>query len=287
MGLTRLVGRRSGRVLTEEGLDEVQHADVLEKAGFVAGRMDALGFEMTYTTQARSGSVVVNVSEIESRDLSRALVHMEPVFQRGLSLGHGVAVAMRDQRLAGHSCPRGKALLGTICSVTLNGIFLKAGVPVTSRFGGLVEMKDGRPVRFTELVEYRGTSVDPLELFIRAGMTRVRDCAATGSGLVGASFREFPTVAYTRVQELMKETERAGMRAVLAVGRPNCPLLDVPVADGRTGMVVIAGLNPFAAMHEAGVPMKAYSLAGLDEITRFRDFRELALAGRRRVQYVE
>jgi len=42
------------------------------------------------------------------------------------------------------------------CSVTINGIFLKAGIPVTSRFGGVVEIVDGKPERFISLISYEG-----------------------------------------------------------------------------------------------------------------------------------
>ncbi len=55
----------------------------------------------------------------------------------------------------------------------------------SSRFGGLLEVRDREPVRFIDVIEYRGTTVDPLELFIGAGVTRVAQCAATGSGIIG------------------------------------------------------------------------------------------------------
>lgn len=286
-GLTRCVGRRSGREITREGEEELSRTDVIGKTGFVAAHVDALGYQMTYDPRVRKGSVVVNIAEIDARDLSRAMVHMGPVFERRLTLGSGLAVAMAGERLAGQECPRGKVLLGTVCSVTFSGLFLKAGVPVTSRFGGLVEMREGHPARFTELIEYRGSSRDPLELFILAGFTQVRACASTGTGLIGAGFREFPAAAQRQVQQLIEHLEFLGFPGVLRVGRPNSPLLDIPVAEGRTGMIVLAGLNPFAALREAGVPLVIRSLAGLEDIARFRDYHELALLARRRVPYVE
>ena len=59
----------------------------------------------------------------------------------------------------------------SVCSITINGVLLKHGVPTTSRFGGLLELRDRTPVRFVEMIHYDGTSIDPLEVFIRSGMT--------------------------------------------------------------------------------------------------------------------
>lgn len=286
-GLTRFVSRRRGRELADAGREELQRSDVMGKVGFVAARVDTLGYRLTFDPATGKGTVVANICLVDSRDFARAVVHMEPVFQSRLSLGQSVAVAMKGEAVAGYLCPRGRAVIAPLCSVTVNGVFLKAGVPIVSRFGGLLELRQGKPVRFVELIEYEGTSVDPLELFIRAGMTQVRACAATGNGIIGASFREFPSAAYDRVRSVVRSLDAVGLGGVLAIGRPNCPLLDVPVPFGRTGMIVIGGLNPVAAMQEAGIPVELYPLAGLEDISRFRPFGDVAMQGRRRVAYVE
>ena len=53
---------------------------------------------------------------------------------------------------------------------------------------------------------------------------------------------------------------------------PNQPLFDIPVAEGRTGMIVVGGLNPVAALHEAGARVSIQSLAGLEEFSMFQPF---------------
>ena len=47
-------------------------------------------------------------------------------------------------------------------SITLNGVLLKHGIPTTSSFGGLLELREGRAIRFVEMIHYDGTSIDPL-----------------------------------------------------------------------------------------------------------------------------
>lgn len=268
-GLTRFVSRRSGREITPRGRDELAHGNVMDKVGFIAAKIDNLGYQMTFQNRAGKGSIITNLVVLDRSELPRALEIMRPVFARNLGMGTRLAIAHEGQSLAGVKVPRYKVMLGTVCSVTVNGIMLAERIPVLSRFGGLLEMRDGKPMRFVELIEYRGTTVDPLEFFINAGMTRARDCARNGSGLVGASFREIPTAAVSDAQRVHKEMERHGLGGILAIGKPHQHLLDIPVPEGRTGMIVLGGLNPVAAMREGGVRVDIQSLAGLEDYGSF------------------
>ncbi len=280
-GLTRCVGRRQGRELTPRGREELEHAQVLRKVGFIAARVDALAYRMTLDADTGAGTVIANLATIARDDLHRALVFMEPVLAPRLGLGGKLAIGLEKETLGGITVAGGQVLIGTICSVAINGILLKHGIPVVSRFGGLVEMKNHAPVRFVELMEYRGTTLDPLEIYIRAGMTRVSDYARTGSGIIGASFREVPSVALPAVQHLQKKMQRLALPAIIAVGRPGLPLLDIPVPEGSLGILVAGGINPMAALGERGVPVTMWSLAALEEFGRFQDFATAALKGRR------
>ncbi len=273
-GMTRFISRRRGRELTPQGRDELAHANVVEKIGFIAARVDALGYRMSFRLARGEGTIITNVALLDRRILALAIKELRTVFAAGYGMGTRVAFALEGERLADMVVPAQTVAVATVCSVTLNGVMLHAGIPVTSRYGGLVEVRNGEPVRFVELIDYAGTTLDPLEAFIMAGMTRVRECAQGGSGIIGASFREVPSVALEDVQRIRKDLEQAGLAGILAVGRPNRPLLDVPVAEGRTGIVVIGGLNPVAAVHEAGVRLTLTSLSGLEDYRRFLPFEE-------------
>lgn len=265
LGFTRLVSRRAGRALTPRGSEELRRGDVLSKVGFVAARIDSLVCRMSFDLRRTAGTIVSNLATIPRGAVARALQDMKPVFARRLGMGHLV-------RLSPDPAQADRMALATVCSITVNGALLKQGIPLTSRFGGLLEMREGRPVRFVEIIEYRGSTLDPLEVFIQAGMTRVRDCARTGTGVIGASFREFPSVATDAVHRVRAALERAGLGGILLVGRPGLPVLDVPVGEGRSGLIVLAGLNPVAALREAGVGPEIRSLAGLAEYAAFTPF---------------
>ena len=251
-GLTESLGKR-GRAITPRGEKELQGAMAAEKVGFMAAKVDALAYRMTFDLERLEGKVILNISLIDTPYVHAAAREMIKVYAACLGMGQYVALAAPGERLGDFVVPSGKFAIGTICSITINGVLLKAGIVTHSRFGGLLEMRDGNPHRFTEIINYDGTTIDPLEIFIRGQMTHVSRAAATGSGIVGASFREIPTVTIKEVERISVELERAGLGTALVIGRPNQPLLDVPVPQGRTGMIVMAGLNPLAAVEEKGI----------------------------------
>jgi repressor of nif and glnA expression len=273
-GLTALNSRRKGRVITDLGRAELEHSDVVSKVGFVRGRIDTLGYRMTFRGETGEGTIIANFALVQSRDLSRVFTEIKPVFARNLSMGRCLSLVRGNEMLSGRAIPGGYAALGTLCSVTVNGVLMSEGIPVTSRYGGLIELRQGRPVRFVELMEYSGVTVDPLETFIRAGMTDVRGAASKGNGVITASFREIPSVALDDARRVFDRLQRAGMGGILMIGRPGQPLLDIPVAEGRTGFIVVGGLNPLAAVVEAGISCEMKSLSGLEEFSRFSTFDE-------------
>ncbi len=277
-GFTALASRRSGRVLTDKGRAELDQSDVIERMAFISGQIDELNYRMGFNLRLGRGTLVVNTTLIPAADEARAIDIVRPVFAARLGMGSRMLIqragAVYDVE-RGAVVPRGRIAIVTVCSVTLNGILLKEGIPVTSRYGGLMEFRNGQPARFVELLEYGGTTQDPLELFIRAGMTSVRDCTQTGNGVAGASFREFPSVALPDVLKIRDHLRLLGLDGVLAVGVPNQPLFEIPVAEGRTGLVVLGGLNPAAALEEGGVRSESRSLAGLLEYRQFPEYRHL------------
>lgn len=271
-GLTRLISRRSGRSLTERGKQELARTNVLDRVGFVAARADALGYRMDFECRTGHGTVVASTALLRRRDLSRALAEISSVFGKHLSMGNRIAMAGSGSALGGGIVPPGHVALATVSGVAVDGILMREGIPVTSRFGGLLELREGQPVRFVQLIEYSGTTVDPLEIFIAAAMTSVGRCAATGDGAVGASFREIPSTAVGDVRRIHELMGQRGLSGILAIGTPNQPLLHIPVAEGRTGVIVIDGLNPFAALHEAGIQVSLNSMAALEDYGSFAAF---------------
>lgn len=274
-GLTRLVNRRRGRILTNEGMEELRRGNVIAKLGFVTSRIDSLSFGLSFDSTTGKGALIANLATMPRSYLARALEDMRPVFLSKLGMGNQMAVLKPGDTWGGTRVGAQDVGLLTVCSVSLNGILLKKGIPVTSRYGGLLEFHEGRPRRFVELLEYQGTTLDPLALFIRSGMTGVRACARTGEGCVGASFREAPEEARPDIARICRALDRMGLGGPVAIGQAGEPLCGVPVRAGHVGIVVLGGLNPIAALCETGARVTFAPMAGLADASVFRAFNDV------------
>ena len=276
-GWTNNLGRR-GREITDRGLREVEGALVIDKVGFVAARVDELAYQMSYDAASRGGKVILNITTLPLKDLRPAIAAMTKVYEADLGMGRLALLARGGDRIGDFRVPRRHVAIGTVCSVSINGIFLRASIATASRFGGLLELEGGVPRRFTQIINYDGSSLDPLEIFIRGHMTSVTQAARTGSGMLGASFREVPLVALPEVRRLAAVSRKAGLGGLLAIGSPNQPLLDIPVGQGRVGLVVCGGLNPVAAVVEAGIGVTSTAMSTLCDYEQLMDYTELSEA---------
>jgi len=273
-GLTRNLGKK-GRKITSKGEEELKSAFVIEKVGFVASKIDTLTYQMSFSLRKQKGKVILNLSTIDKRYLSKAIQQIQLVFRARLGMGRFVFLGLPGTKVGMRTIEDGKVAIGTVCSVTINGILLNEGIHTTARFGGLLELVEGRPFRFTELINYDGTSIDPLEIFIKSGMTSVRQAFLNGNGKIGASFREFPSVALPLVEKIRKKLDKIGLGGILVIGKPGRPLLEIPVSEGRVGMIVSGGLNPLAAVEESGITTENIAMRTLFEFEQLIPFWEL------------
>ncbi len=274
-GFTKNIGNKRGRVITPEGEKEANNAFVMNKIGLVASKIDEFSYKMNFSVSKLTGNIVLNISIINLPDLKNALKYISHVFHKGLGMGHYVAFGKSAGQLGDFHIPAGKIAIGTVCSVTINGIFLKAGIPVSSRFGGLLEIRNGQPGRFTEIIEYSGSTLDPLEIFIKGHMTSVSQAAETGNGLIGAGFREIPAAAIPEAIKIKKRLMKIGLGGILSIGDPGQALLDIPVSEGRAAMIVVGGINPLAACEENGIETHNLAMKTLFEFKTLFPFSEL------------
>jgi repressor of nif and glnA expression len=274
-GLTQLVGRHDGRVITDRGQDEVRAALVKDKVGFAISRIELLAFHTSFDYEQGHGSVPVNVSLFQKDRFKKALQVMRPVFERGLCASPLIAVIDGGKRIGDTAIPEGQIGLATVCSVVVNGTLLKAGIPMDSRFGGTLQMQEHKPLRFTEIIHYNGCSLDPSEIFIRAKMTSVRDTALTGSGEILANFREIPAVCRPLADRVLEGLSRAKVGTTVTMGNTSEALCEVPVEPNKIGVVLIGGLNPVAAAQEAGIEAENHCMSTTMDYENLIDYREV------------
>lgn len=270
-GLTEVRGKE-GRLLTARGKEELSNALVADKLGLVITKIDTLSFMADLNLAKKTGRAILNVTLIPRAVLDEALAIMKDAFAAKLGISDLVALATEGEFIGSIEVPPGSIAFGTICSITLNSIFLQAGIPVDSKFGGILQFDNGEPLRFTELITYAGTTIDPLEIFIASKMTSVQEVALTGSGKILAGFREIPAVAADRSAALLEMLEESGFYGVLRFGRPGQAILETEVNSGRMGLVVMGGLNPLAALEESGIKTDSKAMSTLIDFDRLVSF---------------
>ncbi len=273
-GLTTNLGE-PGRLITDRGREEIENAGVSDKLGFVISRIDTLAYRATFDMDSKQGQIILNVSLIPEDRFDEALDIMRDVFRAGYCMSELVIARRAGERVGMLAVPEGMVGFGTVCTVTLNSVLLARGIPVESKYAGLLEIYRDEPLRFTNLVSYAGSTVDPTEMFITGRMTSVKDASLKGRGQILASFREAPAVAETDLRDVLGQYERNGLGGILAIGKPGQPLLEVPVAGGRIGLAVVAGLTPVAALSESGIPVQNKAMSTLVDFSDLKPVYEI------------
>ncbi len=269
-GLTHTAGKkgRAGRTITDKGREELANALVSDKVGMMDSRIDELSYRTTLDLETQSGDVILNISLIHKEDFQKALNVVKKVFKARICVSDAVLIAEEGEELDHLIVPEGMVALGTVCAVTINGILLHHRIPVKSRFGGILQMADSKPLRFTEIIEYSGSSLDPAEVFIKGKMTSVHNAARSGAGKVLAGFREIPAACLPEVENILSKLARIGFSGTVVIGEPNQPTLQMSVNSGYAGMVILAGLNPLAAVEETGIDTQNMSLSMMMDFQR-------------------
>lgn len=273
-GFTKVFGKE-GRIITPKGKEELSHALVSEKVGFVISKIEMLSYLTNLDLEKEEGDIILNVSFFPSSKLKEALRIMKPVFSSPYVMSDKAVMQRGDEKIGDIIVPKGQIGFGTVCSVTINGIFLKAGIPITSKFGGVLQIEKDEPSRFTALISYEGSSLDPLEIFIKSRMTDVMNATKNHNGKVLASFREIPVVSLEKAEELSEIMKEKGIGGIVLFGNPNQPLLEIPVSTDKAGMIIVGGLNPIAALEESGIPTVSKAMSTLYNFSELVKFREL------------
>ncbi len=273
-GFTRPLGR-DGRELTPRGLEELRNALAPDQVGLVIERIASLAFQTTFDPDRRTGEVVINTSLFPKGKFRQALSAMRDAFSAGMGVSHMVAVAEEGEKLGDVIIPEGQVGLGTICSATINGVLLKAGIPMDSRFGGTLEIHNSVPRRFVAIIHYAGSSLDPSLAYIKAHMTQVREAATKGEGVILANFREIPAAAKPMVEEVVGKLKESEIGGVVAMGHTSQPVCQISVGLNKVGIILYGGLNAVAAAEEAGIEAENIANSGTVDFARLVRFYDL------------
>ena len=233
---------------------------------FISSRIEELIYGITFDARTAAGVVAFNSAVVAEDDLERVLSIFKLVYAAGLNVGPYVRIIEGGDSFNGISIQKGFSGILTICSITIDGVLLKAGIPVKPVCGGIVQVSEQIPIRFTEILRYDATTLDPLDVLMSQELTSVLEMINTGSGKVLASVREVPMAAKNHLENLLSDLMEAEFKGILEVGEPNSDLLEMPVSRGHIGVAIIGGINSMAAVRESGVKIQTNAISGLTDI---------------------
>jgi repressor of nif and glnA expression len=253
MGFTEKVGNQ-GRILTAAGFQETDNALVDDRIGFVISKLERLAYRSTFDPATGTGDVAYNLSIVPEESLDRILAAFDEVGNAGCGFFSSYRIIDHDPRI-----PNGSSGIITICSISMDGVFQRNGIPVKMAYGGRLEIEGGNPRRFVDLIGYRGTTIDPLELFISSGLTSINRYCRTGSGIALANVREVPSSALTQVEDTIRQMKQCGFIFPVSMGNK---VFNLPHNPYRLSIVAFSGLNYIGNTAEQGFDIRTEIGAG-------------------------
>jgi HTH-type transcriptional regulator, global nitrogen regulator NrpRI len=262
MRFTEKIGNQ-GRVLTPEGRQETDNALVDDRIGFIISKLERLAYRSTFDPSSGTGDVAYNLSIVPEASFEPAKAAFDEVIKAGCGFFSSYRIIDHDPRVP----PRCVGFI-SICSISMDGVFQRKGIPVKMAFGGRLEIEKGMPKRFKDLIGYRGTTIDPLELFISSGLTSIAGFVRSGSGIALANVREVPCTAKTQVVEIIRLMNTCGFVFPVTMGNQVFNLPDNPF---RLSIVAFSGLNFIGNCVEHGIDIKTEIGAGNIQFSKIVD----------------
>ena len=253
MGFTEKIGNQ-GRILTPSGFQETDNALVDDRIGFVISKLERLAYRSTFDPSSGTGDVAYNLSIVAEESLDHIRAAFDEVVTAGCGFFSSYRIVDNDPRI-----PHGSVGIITICSISMDGVFQRNGIPVKMAYGGRLEIAGGTPKRFVDLIGYRGTTIDPLELFISSGLTSINSYCRTKSGIALANVREVPSSALHQVKDTIGQMKQCGFIFPVTMGNQ---VFNLPHNQYRLSIVAFSGLNFIGNTTEQGFDIKTEIGAG-------------------------
>jgi len=240
---------------------------------FVNHNIEDFAIQVTFDPTTGEGNVVYNLSLIKNEDLDFAISVLKDANKTGICVSGMVKFFSSGEKVADFVIPKGCTGICTMCSITFDGLLVRRGIPINPIGGGVVEIENRTPIRFTHIILYEHTTIDPLQVLISQKTTSVTNVMQRGSGNILANIREFHMEAEPLVVNVLDELSSSSYSGILEVGMPNLSLLGVPVSPQYVAIAAIGGTNPMAAIREGGRWVQIQAMKGLMDIRQMDEIR--------------
>ena len=221
-----------------------------KNVSFVLNKIYNLISNVDFDIESCKGNIIANVSYVNKNQLDSALDILNDLFKHKSEYFIGNRYSIIDD---------GDDNVGieTICSLTIDGILTGYGINSIPIYSGILDIH-GENKRFIELVSYKGSSVDPHEIFIKKNMHDVQG-SLDNSGKILASVHTIPYVSRDSTKEILNSLDESGFQ-VLNIGQTNEYMYNAKIDKYHFGYVVAGGLNSIAAMKENNIDVEVKSI---------------------------
>lgn len=226
---------------------------------FVLNKIYNLISNVDYDVESCTGNVISNISYIDKNYVDDAIGVLDNLYKNKPEYCIGNRYSLLDGK--DH-----KVGIATICSLTIDGILTNYGINVNPIYSGILDIyKKNR--RFIELVSYKGSSVDPHEIFIKKNMHDITG-SLNDDGKILASVHTVPYVSRDASKDILDIIQETGFD-VLKLGQTNEYMYNAKIEKYHFGYVVPGGLNPVAAIKENGIPVEVKSIEKIMDYSSF------------------
>ena len=232
---------------------------------FTLSRIENLMYQVSFDPVAMKGKIITNTSLVEKERLNETLAIFYSTIQSGLSVSPLIMLEEEGRLIK----------IKTACSLTISGVLLKHGIPVRPKGGGLIEVIEREPTRFTDMLMYWATTIDPIDVLTAQGMTDIAGMMRTGNGRILGNLQEAPMLARDRIEEVLDHLTGAEFTGVLELGEPNMNVLGVSVERDHVGIALVGGTNLVAVAQECGINVTHESISDLTDVSEMKHIEEL------------
>jgi repressor of nif and glnA expression len=232
---------------------------------FTLSRIENLMHQVSFDHREMKGKIITNTTKVDKKQLQEVLSIFSNAIDAGLSVSPLVKLEEEGSRIK----------IKTACSLTISGVLLKNGIPLRPKGGGLIEVVGRKPTRFTDMLMYWATTVDPIDLLTAQGMTDIAGMMRTGNGRILGNLQEAPFPARDRIEEVLEQLSLVDFAGILELGEPNMDVLGVFVERDHVGIALVGGTNLVAAAQETGIMIEHESISDLTEVSEMKHIEEL------------
>lgn len=231
---------------------------------FTLARIENLMHQVSFDPADMKGKIITNTTRVKNELIDETLAVFCDTINSGLAVSPMIKI-VEGKKVAN---------IKTACSLTICGVLLKHGLPIHPRGGGLVEVVEREPTRFTDMLMYWATTIDPIDVLTAQGLMDITGMMRTGNGRILGNLHEAPMLARDIIEDKLETLAQAGFAGVLELGQPNMNVLGVSVERDHVGLALVGGTNLVAAAKECGIEVMHESISDLTDISEMKHIDE-------------